>query len=71
MLTNSGLCNTGRLGAQGLYNISTPVSDPQPGDLVFFVGTYDTWMPAESNETVYAIPGRWKDIYDQAEKNLR
>ena len=26
VLTNSGLCNTGRLGAQGLYNISTPVS---------------------------------------------
>ena len=42
VLTNSGMCNTGRLGAQGLYNISTPVSDPQPGDLVFFVGTYDT-----------------------------
>ncbi|MGF1359099.1 C40 family peptidase [Klebsiella pneumoniae] len=42
VLTNSGLCNTGRLGAQGLYNISTPVSAPQPGDLVFFVGTYDT-----------------------------
>ena len=42
VLTNSGLCNTGRLGAQGLYNISTRASDPQPGDLVFFVGTYDT-----------------------------
>ena len=42
VLTNSGLCNTGRLGAQGLYNISTRVSNPQPGDLVFFVGTYDT-----------------------------
>ena len=42
VLTNSGLCNTGRVGAQGLYNISTPVSDSQPGDLVFFVGTYDT-----------------------------
>ena len=42
VLTNSGLCDTGRLGAQGLYNISTRVSDPQPGDLVFFVGTYDT-----------------------------
>ena len=24
------------------------------------------WIPAESNETVYAIPGRWKDIYNQA-----
>lgn len=42
VLTNSGLCNTGRVGAQGLYNLSTPVSDSQPGDLVFFVGTYDT-----------------------------
>ena len=42
VLTNSGLCNTGRLSAQGLYNISTPVSAPQPGDLVIFVGTYDT-----------------------------
>ena len=42
VLNNSGLCNIGRLGAQGLYDISTPVSDPQPGDLVFFVGTYDT-----------------------------
>ena len=42
VLTNSGLCNTGRLGAQGLYKISALVSDPQPGDLVFFVETYDT-----------------------------
>ena len=26
VLTNSGLVNTGRLGAQGLYNVCTPVS---------------------------------------------
>ena len=32
----------GRLGAQGLYNISTRTSSPKPGDLVFFTGTYDT-----------------------------
>ena len=34
--------NVGRLGAQGLYNYCTPTSNPKPGDLVFFVGTYDT-----------------------------
>ena len=37
--------NFGRLGAQGLYNISTRTSRPKPGDLVFFPGTYDTpWV---------------------------
>ena len=51
VLTNSGVCNTGRLGAQRLYNISTPVSNPQPGDLVFFVGTYDT--PGVSHVGIY------------------
>ena len=36
--------NVGRLGAQGLYNICTPVTAAQakPGDLIFFQGTYDT-----------------------------
>lgn len=51
VLTNSGLYNTGRLGAQGLYNISTPVSTPRPGDLVFFTGTYDT--PGVSHVGIY------------------
>ena len=51
VLTNSGVCNTGRLGAQGLYNISTPVSNPQPGDLVFFTRTYDT--PGVSHVGIY------------------
>ena len=51
VLTNSGVCNTGRLGAQGLYNISTRVSNPQPGDLVFFTGTYDT--PGVSHVGIY------------------
>lgn len=35
-----GLMDT-RLTAQGIYDISTPTDDPQPGDLVFFTGTYD------------------------------
>lgn len=51
VLTSSGLCDTGRLGAQGLYNISAPVSSPRPGDLVFFVGTYDT--PGISHVGIY------------------
>lgn len=36
--------NVGRLGAQRLYNICTPVTAAQakPGDLIFFQGTYDT-----------------------------
>lgn len=35
-----GLMDT-RLTAQGVYDISTPTDDPQPGDLVFFTGTYN------------------------------
>ena len=56
-LTNSGVCNTGRLGAQGLYNISTPVpsADAKPGDLIFFVGTYDT--PGVSHVGIYVGGG--------------
>ena len=43
VLNHSGW-NVGRLSAQGLYEICTPIpaSSAKPGDLVFFVGTYDT-----------------------------
>lgn len=37
--------NVGRLDAQSLYNICTTTSSPQPGDLVFFTGTYDAGVP--------------------------
>ena len=57
VLTNSGLVNTGRLGAQGLYNVCAPVSkaNAQPGDLIFFVGTYDT--PGVSHVGIYVGDG--------------
>ena len=45
----------GRLGAQGLYNISTRTSSPKPGDLVFFAGTYDT--PGISHVGIYVGDG--------------
>lgn len=47
--------NVGRLGAQGLYNICAPVREPRPGDLVFFIGTYDT--PGVSHCGIYVGDG--------------
>ena len=52
VINHSGL-DVGRLGAQGLCNICTPVpsANVKPGDLVFFTGTYDT--PGVSHVGIY------------------
>ena len=41
VFTNSGVYNTGRLGAKGLHSLCSRVSDDEvkPGDIVFFEGT--------------------------------
>jgi hypothetical protein len=49
--------SVGRLSAQGLYDICTPVSpaNAMPGDLIFFKGTYDT--PNVSHVGIYVGDG--------------
>jgi cell wall-associated NlpC family hydrolase len=44
VINSTGIGSVGRQTAQGLYNLSVPVSqsDLRPGDLVFFQGTYST-----------------------------
>ena len=43
----SGYADVGRQTAQGLYNISSTISqgNAQPGDLIFFTGTYNSGGP--------------------------
>lgn len=47
VLSQSVYPGFGRTTAQGLYNICTPVSkaNAQPGDLIFFTGTYNAGRP--------------------------
>lgn len=42
VFNQSGAASLGRTTAQGLYNMCAPVSQPMPGDLVFFHSTYST-----------------------------
>lgn len=47
VLNQSGVKSVDRTNAQGLYNMCTPVAqaNAQPGDLIFFTGTYSTANP--------------------------
>ncbi|AQQ55302.1 C40 family peptidase [Planococcus lenghuensis] len=47
--------DVGRTNAAGYYNMATKVSNPQPGDLVFFSGTY---KPGISHMGVYIGNGK-------------
>ena len=58
VFTHSGVYNMGRLTAQGIYDISSPVSpsDAKPGDIIFFKGTYNT--PDVSHVGIYVGNGQ-------------
>lgn len=58
-LNHSGVYSIGRTTAQGLYDACTPVDrlNAQPGDLVFFTGTYNCADPV-SHVGIYAGDGK-------------
>ncbi len=59
VINHSGVGNVGRQTAQGLYNLCTPITRAkmQPGDLVFFTGTYSTANPV-THVGIYIGGGR-------------
>lgn len=60
VINQSGVGSVGRQTAQGLYNLCTPVSsaNAQPGDLIFFTGTYSSPGPV-SHVGIYVGGGRF------------
>lgn len=59
VFTNSGVYNMGRLTAQGIYDICSPVNpaDARPGDIIFFTGTYNSPGPV-SHVGIYVGNGQ-------------
>lgn len=59
VINQSGVGSVGRQTASGLYNLCTPVSkdNMQPGDLIFFTGTYSSPTPV-SHVGIYVGGGR-------------
>ena len=58
VFSNSGVWNIGRTTAQGIYDQCTPIdpSEAQPGDIIFFTGTYSTSNPV-THVGIYAGDG--------------
>lgn len=59
VFTETGVCNTGRKGATGLYKLCTEVAaeDARPGDLVFFKGTMGPDVPGVTHVGIYVGNG--------------
>lgn len=59
VVDQAGVGNVGRQTAQGLYNLCTPIPKEslQPGDLVFFTGTYSSANPV-THVGIYVGGGR-------------
>ena len=61
VINQSGVGSVGRQTVLGLQSLSTPVSaaNVQPGDLVFFIGTYDAPRPGPTHIGIYVGNGRF------------
>lgn len=59
VINQSGVGSVGRQGVLGLESLCTPVSasDAQPGDLIFFIGTYDAPLPGPTHVGIYTGDG--------------